>query len=122
MYSDRHVLALLLCAGMIALCCPVLCCDRGTAVVTPRQHTGTYNNKKNGEKKNEKKHVKKASKQIQKGSPTNNILVGNYRLEKGWEVGEYNEDVLRSRRDLSKSILYYHMLLYIPGKALRPRL
>ena len=26
MYSDRHVLGLLLCAGVIALCCAVLCC------------------------------------------------------------------------------------------------
>ena len=25
-YSDRHVLGLLLCAGLIALCCIVLCC------------------------------------------------------------------------------------------------
>ena len=29
-YSDRHVLGLQLCAGVIALCCDVLCCARGS--------------------------------------------------------------------------------------------
>ena len=32
-HSDRHVLGLLLCAGLIALlCCAVLCCACGTVV------------------------------------------------------------------------------------------
>ena len=45
--SDRHVLDLLLCAGLIALCCAVLCCAVlcfafDTAAVDARQHAGTY--------------------------------------------------------------------------------
>ena len=45
-YSDWHVLGLLLCAGVIALCCAVLCCavlscDRGTAAGC-RCSTTTY--------------------------------------------------------------------------------
>ena len=35
-YSDRHVLGLLLCAGVIALWCVVLCCARGSD--TQRRH------------------------------------------------------------------------------------
>ena len=44
-------------------------------------------------------------KEIQKGSPTNNILVNNYyTLEKLSETGETTDDVLRSRRDLSTRV------------------
>ena len=39
-YSDRHALGLLFCAGVIALCCAVLCCARDSD--TLRQHTRTY--------------------------------------------------------------------------------
>ena len=37
------------------------------------------------------------NKEIQEGSPTNNSIVGNYRLRAA-EVGEYTEGVLRSTR------------------------
>ena len=56
MYSDRHVLGLLLCAGVIALCCAVLCCARGIAVDPQREHRRTaYNEKRNNGKKTKKR-------------------------------------------------------------------
>ena len=39
LYSDRHVLGLLLCAGVIALSCASLCCARGSHT---QRHTRTY--------------------------------------------------------------------------------
>ena len=40
--SDRHVLSLLLCTGLIVLCCAVLCFACRTAAVDARQHSRTY--------------------------------------------------------------------------------
>ena len=57
MYSDRHVLGLLLCSRVNALCCAVLCCARGTAL---RKDTHIRKEEKTGEKR--KKNAKKAHK------------------------------------------------------------
>ena len=58
LYSDRHVLGLLLCPGVI---CVVLRCARGTAVDT-QQHARTHNEKNEKTGKKTKKNVKKAKK------------------------------------------------------------
>ena len=68
------------------LCCAVLCCAFGTALDTPRKHIVHIT--KNGGK-NEKRKVEesKENKEVQEGSPPNNIIVGKYRLRMAerWE-------------------------------------
>ena len=102
-YSDRHVLCLLRCAGVIVLCCAVLAelfllCTY-IAVGTQRQHTRTCHEKT-------KKKERPESKETQEGSPTNkmiHVLVSDSRLRRALRGGRiYREGVLRSRRDLSK--------------------
>ena len=100
-HACTYVLGSPLCAGVIALCCAVLC----FAVDSQRQYTRTYNeNEKAGEK-----NVKKAKKKQKFEKVPQQIILSsaNTGFFKGSEVGEYIERVLLSRRDLHKSILSY---------------
>ena len=97
MYSDLHVLGLMLCSGVLALCFAVLAVLLSILIdimLTPRCNEEP---KKRGETK-KKLEGAKESKEIEECSATNNILVGNYKLRraKRWkntlrvssEVGE----------------------------------
>ena len=64
-----------------------MCCARGTAVDRNSTTTSIYITKKRGEKTKKKRPESKEIKEIQEGSPTNNIIVGNHRLRRAerWE-------------------------------------
>ena len=85
MYSDRHVFGLLLCAGVIVLCCAVLCCAVLCSRYGSTKRYAHTERRKNGGKTKKERQESTQGKEIQERSPilVNNIVVGSYRLRGG---------------------------------------